>query len=628
MRTTAFLSLSLLSLGAWCPEARADPLEYVPGRCATPGATNSLYCGLREPTRALPDACPADRWIGFFLTPGAPPSCPAAAAGPGGSWLVERLFPTRSGIVPPHDLQAFCLYRWQPIGATPPRVSSLPNRSDLRLQRDCRVVSPLLKPVPQVADIAEWVYDAQANLPVFAGPVVPPPPVRVAIIDNVADETVSGLPAGPSSSHGYAMGALARHNSCFRDDTGQEFGCAAHVVSYQALPLSPFGGEGGYGTQATVAQAIVRAVQDFKAQNAQSRLIINLSLGWDGGYGGLEGPSIRTGAFSAWMAAQWAACEGALIFAAAGNRSADNSPLGPMFPAAWEMDRRLCEGNAGFYGPPVHAVGAVDAADAPLLISRVNAQPRLVAPGAYVSVSSGQGTTQTPTSLLTGTSVAAAGATGVAAMLWSLNPGLLATGVADQLQMAGQSIAGADFDRPDAPQNTRRMDACKAIDPYFGPILLPNCPIRGPFQNLYDLSYSAARDAQWPALYSSGPTPGSSAILGAIPAATLDPYLAPYVMTQPGKDTCPLCVQQAEMLTGQLDLSGYAIDKVIYEVTCLPGGCGGLPELSVEIQTDFTKEFNIQMEFEANEVESGVLRVEVSGNADAVSTLSPVKILH
>lgn len=628
MRTTALLFLSLSSIVALASEARADPLEYIPGRCSTPEAKDNLYCGRREPTNEHQAACPNDRWIGFFLTAGAPPACPAAAAATDGVWLVERLFPTRSGIAPPNDLKAFCLYRWQPTTNAAPRVSALPNRGDLRMQRDCRVVSPLLEPVPQVADIAEWVYDAQANLPLFEGPLVPPPPVRVAIIDNVADETTSGRPSGPSTSHGHAMGALARHNSCFRDEGGNEFGCAAHVVSYQALPLSPFNGAGGYGTQATVAQAIVRAVQDFKAQNVQSRLIINLSLGWDGSYGGQEGPSVRTGALSAWMAAQWAACEGALIFASSGNRGADNAPIGPMFPAAWEIGPRLCQGNAGAYGPAVHAVGAVGAGDEPLLVSRVAAQPRLVAPGAFVAVWSQQGAVRTPTSLLTGTSIAAAGATGVAAMVWSLDPTLRATDVADQLHDQGVSIDGADFNNPDGPQDTRRLDACAAVAS-VNPLFVPSaCPYRPSFTASYFLPGAGVRDAQWPGLYTGGPTPGSSAILGAIPAATLDPYLAPYVTTQPGKGTCPLCFQQAEIFTGELDLAGYTVDKVIYDVTCLPGYCDWPGAYSVEIQADFSKEFNIQMPFEANQLESGVLRVEVTGNDGSVSTLSTVKILY
>ena len=623
MKPTLLLLLSLTPLGLIRSEARADPLEYIPQTC-DPRNPNSLYCGLREPTGTLTAACPNDRWIGFFLTAGAPPACPAATPTADGVWVAAPLFPTRAGIVPPNDLMAFCQYRWQPKANAAPRVAALPNLANFRLQRDCRVVSPLLEPVPQVADIAEWVYDAQANLPVFQGPIAPPPKVRVAIVDNVADETASGMPSGPSTSHGHAMGALARHNSCFRNELGQELGCAAHVVSYQAMPLAPLNGEGGYGSQATVAEAIVRAVQDFKAQNSQSRLIINLSLGWDGGYGGLEGPGIRTGALSVWMAIQWAACEGALIFAAAGNRSSDLAPLGPMFPAAWEMDNRLCQGNAGPYGPPVHAVGAVDAADAPLRISRINAQPRLVAPGSFVSVWSREGATRVASSRLSGTSLAAAGASGVAAMVWSLAPGLWATGVADRIQSNGVSIDGADFSNPDAPQNTRRLDACEAVNGLFAPLILP-CPDRGPFQAPYYLSFPGIRDTQWPGLYAGGPTPRSSIVEGVVAAVNPDPYVVPYVTGQPGKPTCPYCGHQAQMLTGEMDLSAYNVDKVIYEMDC-PSCPGGF--MSVEVRTDFSQPFNVQLPVEASDVEAGVLRVEVKGAGGSITTMSNVRIVY
>lgn len=617
-----------LILAGYSAAALADPLEYVPGRCTTPGVTNNLYCGLREPTRTFADACPDNRWIGFFLTAGAPPACPAPAAASGGSWSVQRLFPTRAGIQPPNDLRAFCLYEWAPIGQAQPAVTALPNQANFRVQRDCRVVSPLYVPNPAVTDLAQATYDAQANLPLFNGPVALPSPVRVAIVDNVPDEIVSGQPSGPPGSHGYSMGALVRHNSCFRTPLGVELGCAAHVVSYQGLPLAPQGGEGGYGTQATVAQAIVRAVQDFKAQNAQARLIINLSLGWDGRYGALEGPGIRTGALATWMAIQWAACEGALVLAASGNRSDLGAVIGPMFPAGWEMDQRLCQANAGAYGPPVQAVGGVDEIDQPLLISRPDAQPRIVAPATFVSVWRPTISGPQASAWLTGTSLAAAGVSGTAAMVWALAPTERATDIADHLQATAVSVSGADFANPDAFQDSRRLDACLAVATTPGAPAPVPCPYRPPFTGLYPLPYFEAAEAQWPGIHGAPATPGSSAVEVLAPAPSLDPYVSPWVTGQPGKDTCPYCEHQAEMLTGKIDLSGNPIKKVIYQVACLD--CpDGVAEMSFEITADFSKDFHVQLPLEAGQVAGGSLKVEAKGPANAtVSTLSKVNLVY
>ena len=166
---------------------------------------------------------------------------------------------------------------------------------------------------------------------------------------------------------------------------------------------------------------------------------MNLSLGWDPALGGLETPDsdIPAPALAVRTALEHAVCEGALVIAAAGNRSGGpTEETGPLLPAAWEEragpTRARCEAlgvttrDQNFplpgqlaYRPLVFAAGGVRADDSPLFNSREGSEPRLVAFGDHVKVPA-PGAQEGPlwTGLLTGTSVSAAVVSASVAAAW------------------------------------------------------------------------------------------------------------------------------------------------------------------------------------------------------------------
>jgi hypothetical protein len=156
---------------------------------------------------------------------------------------------------------------------------------------------------------------------------------------------------------------------------------------------------------------------------------------------------------------QKAACEGALIFAAAGNRS-PVSKDGALFPAAWEVEAQpsdeTCkdlgspraerqhnqqeaqentEEESTAYAPLLYAVGGVDQYDVPLVTTRINGQARLTAYGLAVVTDDVR-----PTVAYTGSSMATAVLSGVAAAAWSYAPQLTAAELVAKLYGAGNVV--------------------------------------------------------------------------------------------------------------------------------------------------------------------------------------------
>src|SRR5262249_28042934 len=113
-------------------------------------------------------------------------------------------------------------------------------------------------------------------------------------------------------------------------------GTAKNAIAITELALPRFSethaanpGHSGYvGTQTDVARAIKRAVDEWK-KHSESRLVINLSLGWECS---VASPDTQ----AAYAAIKHAVCTGALVVAAAGNQTSDANVTGPMCPGAWE----------------------------------------------------------------------------------------------------------------------------------------------------------------------------------------------------------------------------------------------------------------------------------------------------
>lgn len=591
---------------------------------------NAYTCGHRQTIDpAIAFACPTHRWIGLLLGPAT--QCLAPGFSFGGTWSVSKLFPGPSGSLP-SQLARFCIYEWTPNPNTnnAPVISALPNSSLLRLERDCQVVAPLTTPTAAAAEILESAYDEQIDRPSFPATTVIPNRVRVAVIDTSADEETSGFATGDAESHGLAIGSLIHQNSCFRDPLGAELGCGAFMTSYRALGPET-GARPTFGFQSEVARAIVRAVRAFLSQSNQSRLIINLSLGWDARYGGLYGLTIRMPSLAVWLAVQWAVCEGALVIAAAGNGSSVGGPSGPMTPASWESEKRLCTGLLA-YDPPVFAVGGVDGADDRLGNGRPSGQPRLVAPSTLVVSDrrdpvTGEVIGSTP--VLTGTSLSAAGVSGVAAMAWSLRPDLSALSLMDALSTSGPSLGvPADFESPPFIWWQRRLDACASIEEIDPP--LESAPLACAAREVgidANADFREVLDGQWPELRSGPDTPGCSVAWPVVPMAALDGTSEPNAAPQPGSPTCTLCMMDSSTLYGQVDLAGASLEQMIfYPDPCEQPWCD--PDLGgVKINVaDPAHPFKVNINGMETTLDSAVMEIRARSSGELIVKMSPVSI--
>jgi hypothetical protein len=312
------------------------------------------------------------------------------------------------------------------------------------------------------------------------------PATRVAVIDSTQDGAVGS--AGSPAGHGRDIGRIIREISCPPDAPGP--GCFAHLGNEAALLYdatgAPVAAGGQFGSLGDLARAINRAVVRWEKDPAHLRLIVNLSLGWIG-----QAPDddpaapASVDARAVLAAMQRATCAGALVIAAAGNETRASNG-GPLYPAAWQgtsTSPALCGGlltgseqatvaaDPALAGqsaqPPVWAVGDVDGAGAPLFNHRTGARPPLVAYGYAASVADDPLATSF-TEELTGTSASAAVVSGIAAVLWALEPQLAPRAVIDRIHDGGAAVdATADFDFCQstgcAPRPVRRALLCGAL---------------------------------------------------------------------------------------------------------------------------------------------------------------------
>lgn len=309
------------------------------------------------------------------------------------------------------------------------------------------------------------------------------PSVRLTFIDSQPEGEGFPLALPAGSPHGYTLAYLARNVVC--PDLEH---CAALVTTRRALNFKDFSpkavmpedkiksGSGHVGLVSDLATSIVAEVLHWRQLDPDKKLILNLSLGWDGElFGDLKpkklsklDPSVQ----AVYKAIQFARHSGALVIAAAGNRQgSSNKSTSPLLPAAWELHRP--GGLPFFLGPrPVYAVGGVDWQGVPLSNSRRGGQPRRVAFADH-AVAATEASDE-PTAIYTGTSVSAASASSIAAVIWHLRPDLSPRQVIRLITRSGNRLPSqADFygwkkvpllskiiKAPDA----RGLSLCRAIE--------------------------------------------------------------------------------------------------------------------------------------------------------------------
>ncbi len=409
----------------------------------------SHYQPYRPPGESKPpcprreEPCPDWRWIGITKGYGTCPELPG--------WDVRPLFatPARGAAVAPParqrqaqaraserpretetklppGLSRFCLYEHPGAGADL-------SRKKLGLEaigRDCMVVFPAGSSI-----VTAGLADFQDHfLRQAAGKAISPPPagaprVRLALLDTAPTAKDPAENPTNHSPHGYTLAHMAKKLGCAGPS------CVADVTARLALPWVVYDPSssglslrddvhGGFvGTIGELAEAIRGEVVDWQAVGGSQSLLLNLSVGWNPFFGGLEADvSAMPAAVQAVHAALVdALCRGVPAVAAAGNLTWGPDPdlsRGPLLPAAWERlaapDQPTCEAAlespaavvlknpSASTRPLITAVGAVRADGQPLGNARLAAEPRVVAFGDHAVLARHGGVA---TAMLTGSSV-------------------------------------------------------------------------------------------------------------------------------------------------------------------------------------------------------------------------------
>lgn len=438
---------------------------------------------------ALGPACPRAPVIAIVDDGG---SCELDGDVPPG-WRARVMFETGSPGVEalgsaPARLARYCSYEWQGEGA--PRDAHAALRAaidaDPHVQvetaaPDCHAPEPQGREHQLAVDLAtrdafrldlDWV-DGQRLEPSASSRAA----VQVAIADTISTELGDRT---PGYVHGLVVAGVIRDIACPDAHTP----CAAELRHTMAMPRrdvhSPpewtVGGD--RGLRSDVALAIYEAVEVWRQRrlndpDAPRRLVLNLSLGWT------PDPLQELAPSQALLdALRFASCQGALIFASAGNDPRRRPGIsGPLEPAIFETRAApsaeecaalgfvpISEERDPVFGPRerplLYAVGGVDGDDRPLLDARPDGRPRLATP-AIDGI--GRGPDDALTRSLSGSSIAAAVASGSAALVWSYRPRLRPDEVVELLYEAGWDTGDtADFGlgQRDA---IRRLSVCAAL---------------------------------------------------------------------------------------------------------------------------------------------------------------------
>ncbi|MCH9648228.1 MAG: hypothetical protein K0U98_08315 [Deltaproteobacteria bacterium] len=501
---------------------------------------------------------------------------------PGYPWSVRHLFGLDafdwSSV--PAKLRPFCVYQFTPSGpVTPAALSSLSglalsSRAEdamaLTLQADS-LVEALRPPLE-----ARFLDQGRGGLHLALSQE---PPTRLAILDTSPD--LGNNPGGEpeTSRHGETLQRLAKAMACAAQEP-----CLVEVVPRLSLAYISFDPwdrqgsrrdttHGGFlGLLGDLAEALYQEVREWQGEPSPRPLVINLSIGWDGElFGGLEGnvfampPAVQ----AVYQALEYAACQGAVTIAAAGNYEALRGVTpGPLLPAAWERRPRSCQDSSSAYQPLVFAAAAIRADGNPLPNARPLSSPPLVAYGDHATAAAGLGRAS---AVLTGSSVASVLVATSAAALWHHRGSLDGPQIMDQLHQSGDPLAQAvDFacfvesgegcpaQSTQRTSQVHRVSLCSALDdgcdepscqPFTCTAWVPasngvTAADTNPYNTISALDLTQIAS---PATVCAGQEPLYSPAFG----EPLDPCpflqysgarTSPWLHPQPGMDPCPVCL--------------------------------------------------------------------------------------
>ena len=457
------------------------------------GASGPSRSGASQPV-AKPAPVSARRYLAIFdKTPAE--ACPQATTPGWGVDLVFRTGDAASLIQPkgaplPAPLERFCRYMWSGKGlpAAAPTFDATWTGKQIRIDPDLDVLLPqtagaYLGADPGLRADLSTAFRKQMGVvgsgvasPVYAGEAV----ARVAVIDSAGqtDAATSYANAAANIRHGLAMAELIADVRC----PNGEAQCRERRFFAQAFPYTGASalvqaGGGPLGSLGSLAYAIGEATIRARPKSPEDRpmTVLNLSVAWDPEYGGeltdpgeeashdqlLVTPSAAIPATvqAVHAALVYASCLDMLTIAAAGNNTgAPCEQQGVMPPARWERypapNQARCVAlfgplpawRAGDPAVPkaskalVYAAGGVVAGSQPIPLARPGGIPARVLPAFQAVAGAGPGQTDA----WTGTSVATAALSGLAAQLWTHNPRLSPGQVIALITASGEPTALAD----------------------------------------------------------------------------------------------------------------------------------------------------------------------------------------
>jgi hypothetical protein len=425
-----------------------------------------LACGQEDPERTvvgpavnvaeaqLPigaeTLCMTNRWIGLTNSSG---DCPDPL---GGLWKKQYLF----GAGAPGTLSQYCSYEWP--GTSDPEPTLLPGGGE-HLDADCMIVpqsdydlvSDIVRPV-----LAEAHRRQLEAVPL--GSLVPNAPIQVAVIDSWPSPSKPGR-----SRHGLGLAELIDSLAC------RSYAPNCNIWTNPFLALNRFGPQhvrsdtlgGTHGGVADAARALLAALP----QPGWAPVVGVAAFGWDGRVNQSTTPiggELRYSMLAMRDVLARAAClNNFLLFAAAGNASGGPEPgMGPIYPAAFEKTLVTCPN--GEQRPLIRSVGGLDGKDRSLGNARPGARPVLAAPAlAAPGRARVVGNQTVEVYPQTGSSVAAGVAGAIAAMVWSLDPGMPRGEVLEAMEGSATELQEtADYCAQKPCGNILRLSMCDSLE--------------------------------------------------------------------------------------------------------------------------------------------------------------------
>jgi hypothetical protein len=408
----------------------------------------------------------------------------------------------------PFGLGRYCIYEY--VGPEEPNqedynalfsaIDAYPGMPIESVAPDCRgevVQGGGLNDPSVTAELASAFHDAIQWIP--GATLAPTGPNRrlaeVAIVDTVSQLAHDDPAIDSVNEHGEFMGDIVRDITC-ADPPDPD--CEDSIRYHIAMPredneYADWDQGGNFGTMGDFAMSVVAAVGHWRMNrladpHAPQRLVISASL---------EAPMTsdpnRGPVRALEEALYFAACNGAIVVAAAGNTTdaeCGHKELDPLAPATYELieapDQTWCAlhgyapidpfGFPVFSGPRplVYAVGGLDGLDRAIPNARAKGMPALAAYAANATVATADGFT-TP---LTGTSVSTAVVAATASLVWSYAPELTPDEVMRLISDSGfETQISPNFDFTESAPRVRRASVCAALEAACTNMPPGHCPL-------------------------------------------------------------------------------------------------------------------------------------------------------